>query len=82
MKFARFIDSTAVEVFTTPDGFGISQCLHPSIASQFEAVADDVDVGYTKPVVEAPVVEETPVVEEAPVTEEAPAESQPDTPAA
>jgi len=76
MKFARFIDSTAVEVFTTPDGFGISQCLHPSIASQYEPVADDVDVGYTKPVVEAPAVEETPV------TEEAPAESQPDTPAA
>jgi len=75
MKFARFIDSTAVEVFTTPDGFGISDCLHPSIASQFEPVADDVDVGYTKPVVEASVVEETPAVEETPVTEEAPPEA-------
>lgn len=73
MKYARFIDGTAVEVFTTPNGFSISDCLHPSIASQYEAVADDVDVGYTKPV---PVVEETPVVEEAPTEAppEAPAE--------
>ncbi len=75
MKYARFIDNTAVEIFTTPDGFGISDCLHPSLASQFEPVADDVDVGYTKPVVEASVVEETPVVEEAPAVEEAPPEA-------
>jgi hypothetical protein len=60
MKFARFIDNTAVEIFITPDGFGISDCFHPTVAGQFESVADDVDVGYTKPVVEAPVVE-TPV---------------------
>ena len=59
MKFARFIDNTAVEIFVTPDGFGISDCLHSSLASQYELVADDVVVGYTKPVVEAPV--ETPV---------------------
>lgn len=65
MKFARFIDNTAVEVFTPPSGFGISDCFHPSVANQFEPVADDVDVGYTKPVVEA--VVETPV--ETPVTE-------------
>ena len=67
MKFARFIDNTAVEIFTTPDGFGISDCLHSSLASQYEPVADGVDVGYTKPVVEAPV--ETPV--------ETPAETPP-----
>ena len=59
MKFARFIDNTAVEVFTPPDGFGISDCFHPTVAGQFEPVADDVDVGYTKPV-----VEETPPVTE------------------
>ena len=50
MKFARFIDNTAVEIFTTPDGFGIFDCLHASIANQYEPVADDVTVGYTKPV--------------------------------
>ena len=60
MKFARFIDNTAVEIFTTPDGFGISDCLHSSLASQYEPVADDVTVGWIKPVVEAVVVE-TPV---------------------
>lgn len=74
MKFARFIDNTAVEVFTPPDGFGIRDCFHVTVASQFEPVADDVDVGYTKPVVET-VVEET-VVEEpvvdTPVVEETP----------
>lgn len=62
MKFARFIDNTAVEIFTTPNGFGIFDCLHSSIANQYEPVADDVDVGYTKPVVEA-VVETPPVTE-------------------
>lgn len=62
MKFARFIDNTAVEIFTTPNGFGIFDCLHSSIANQYEPVADDVDVGYTKPVVEA--VVETPTVTE------------------
>lgn len=70
MKFARFIDNTAVEIFITPDGFDIRDCFHVTIASQFEPVADDVDVGYTKPVVEETVVEEpvvdTPVVEETP----------------
>lgn len=73
MKFARFIDNAAVEVFTPPAGFSVSDCFHPSIASQFEPVSDDVDVGYTKPVL---VIEEAPVVEEAPTEapQEAPAE--------
>jgi hypothetical protein len=52
MKFARFIDNTAVEVFTPPDGFSISDCFLPTVAGQFESVADDVVVGYTKPVVQ------------------------------
>jgi hypothetical protein len=52
MKFARFIDNTAVEIFTPPNGFSISDCFHSTVASQYEPVADDVVVGYTKPVVE------------------------------
>jgi hypothetical protein len=70
MKYARFNGTTAIEVFTVPTGFKINDCFHADVVAQFEPVADDVTVGWVKPVVEAPVVEtptvETPVVEETP----------------
>ena len=65
MKYARFYGTTVTEIFTPPTNFTINDCFHPDVVAQFELVADDVDVGYTKPVVEAPVVE-TPLVEETP----------------
>ena len=60
MKYARFNNSTAIEVFTVPDGFTINDCFHADVVAQFEAVADDVTVGWVKPVVEETSVVEAP----------------------
>jgi len=57
MKYARFNDLTVIEVYTPPEGFTINDCFHADVVAQFEAVADDVTVGWTRPVVEEPVVE-------------------------
>jgi len=62
MKYARFNGSTAIEIYTVPLGFSIHDCFHADVVAQFEPVADEVTIGWTKPVIEAPVVE-TPVVE-------------------
>lgn len=70
MRYARFVDNVAVELLTLPEGFNIQQCFHPDIVYQFEAVSDDVTVGYEKPaivheeVIEEIIISEDPVVDE------------------
>lgn len=44
-KFARIIDSTAVEVFEPIKGFELADCFHPDAAALFELVPDAVVVG-------------------------------------
>lgn len=59
MKYARFNESgIALETFTPPEGFSISDCFVPDIAAQFEPVPDDLQANDPRPV-----VEETPPAE-------------------
>jgi len=48
MKYARFNGTTAIEIFTPPEGFSINDCFHPDVVAQFEPVADDVQVNWIK----------------------------------
>lgn len=46
-KFARIENSTALEVFTPPEGFGLTDCFTPEIAALFVACPDNVTPGST-----------------------------------
>lgn len=48
MKYARVVNSIVQETFVPPSGFGINECFHPDLCSQFEAVGEEVDVGFIK----------------------------------
>lgn len=41
-KYARVKNNIALEVFTPMDGFTLAESFHPTIASQFIEVTDDV----------------------------------------
>ena len=47
-KFARIDNNVALEVLTPPEGFGLSDCLHPDIAAQFSEVPVEVTPGSTR----------------------------------
>lgn len=44
-KFARFDNNVVLETFVGED---VNKAFHPSIATQFEPVPDDVEPGYTR----------------------------------
>lgn len=47
MKYARLSsDSIVIEVFTTPAGFAIEECFHPTIAQQFQECPDEVQANW------------------------------------
>lgn len=46
-KFARIENSTALEVFTPPEGFGIADCFTTEVAALFTACPDNVTPGST-----------------------------------
>jgi hypothetical protein len=49
MKYARISsNNTAIETFTPPTGFSLADCFHPSIASQFVEVSDEVEANWIK----------------------------------
>jgi hypothetical protein len=48
MKYARIVSNTVIEVFTPLEDFSIGDCFHPSIASQFIEVPNDVEPNWVK----------------------------------
>lgn len=46
-KYARIENSTAVEIFTPPEGFSLADCFTPEIAALFTPCPDDVTEGST-----------------------------------
>lgn len=49
MKFARIgSDNVVIETFVPPEGFGLADCFHPDIASQFVEVPAEVEASWTK----------------------------------
>lgn len=46
MKYARIIDSTAVEVFTPPEGFTLAECFTAELVAQFVPCSDEVESGW------------------------------------
>lgn len=65
-KYARIIDSVAVEILIPPEGFTLAESVHSAIAELFSEVPDDVTVNST---VDAkgkwtitPVIEPEPIV--------------------
>lgn len=46
-KYARMDGSTGVEIFETPEGVAIEQCVHASLVDLFILVDDDVTPGST-----------------------------------
>lgn len=41
-KYARIVDSVAVEILVPPEGFDLADCVHADIAELFTAVPEDV----------------------------------------
>ena len=48
MKYARIIDSVAVEIFEPQEGFTLAESFHPDIAIFFTEVPDEVTANSTK----------------------------------
>ena len=48
MKYAKIINSTVDDLFVPQSGFTIENSLHPDVACLYEAVSDDVGVGWKK----------------------------------
>ena len=46
-KYARIVDKTVVEIFSSPDGFTITECFHADIVEQFSPCSDAVTIGST-----------------------------------
>jgi hypothetical protein len=48
MKYAKIVNSTVDDLFVPQSGFTIENSLHPDVACLYEAVSDEVDIGWKK----------------------------------
>lgn len=46
MKYARIVDSIAVEVFTPPAGFALGECFTAELVAQFVPCSEEVQGGW------------------------------------
>ena len=46
MKYARIVDSIAVEVFTPPEGFTLAECFTAELVAQFAPCSEEVEAGW------------------------------------
>jgi hypothetical protein len=46
MKYARIVDSIAVEVFTPPEGFTFEKCFTAELVAQFVPCSEEVEAGW------------------------------------